>query len=592
MQGRRDGLAALVYDRDPRTGLTKGNHMTTEQTSAIPASESAMLNALYDLSGAGASVIQVRTREPLRAAKALRKSILATPSSAYKEWDIVNGVRSGFSLDNYQNHGLGGGNSLPLESALGEILDACRDNKSEYAVGEIAHYNVFVDPHPFMAGNPIIAEQLLQLSYILPHKNATVILVTNSESLDTLPQGTVLTIDLDTPSIEELADNLREFIKNTIQANGDVLTEAEELSEDDAISLAQIGRGMSLFEFETHSAVAVLAGITAGETFINLDRLRDGLTEGKTEVIRQSEILELTQPGSIDDVGGMDELKIWLEKRKDSYTQDAIDFGIEAPKGMALVGVPGTGKSLVAKAVSSIFGVPMVRLDFSRVFSKYVGDSESRVRSALKMVEGLAPCVLFVDEIDKGLGGADGAGGDNGTSSRVLGTFLTWLNDHTKEVFTMVTANRVQGLPPELLRRGRFAQVFSVGLPDEVDRIAVLRIHLAKRGRAHLTFTETELTNFAAQSSGYVPAEIEAAVQDAIVEAYHDKSEDVGMQHILAALGQTIPMSVSNKERIDAIVAWSEKNAKPVASVKTRKAAAQAAEATARTIRRAARPAR
>lgn len=558
--------------------------MTTAINDAPTASEHAMLTSLYSLSGAGASVIQIRTREPLRAALALRKSILATKGNEHTEWDIINGTRT-FTLHNYDNHARGEGKAEDLHTALTDILTNVRNPSSAYATAESTHYHVFIDPHPYLAGNPMIGELVLQLANILPTSGATIVFVTDHEAITNVPQGTILTIDLDTPTVEELASSLKLFIERTIENNRTELRDASPLSDEEATQLGQIGRGMSLFEFETHAAVAVLAGIQAGEPDISIERLRDGLTAGKTEVVRQSEILELTQPGPIEDVGGMDNLKLWLEKRKNSYSDEAREFGIEAPKGFALVGVPGTGKSLVAKAVSSIFGIPMVRLDFSRVFSKFVGDSEARVRAALKMVESMAPCVLFVDEIDKGLGGADGSGGDSGTSSRVLGSFLTWLQDHKHPIFTLVTANRTNGLPPELLRRGRFAQVFSVGLPDEVDRLAVLYIHLRKRGRT-MKFTYDEETQFAAASSGFVPAEIEAAVQDAIIEAFHEEAEELDMTHIIKALGEIVPMSVSNKERIEAIVAWASKNASPVATEK--KMARE--ERTVRTGARALRP--
>jgi SpoVK/Ycf46/Vps4 family AAA+-type ATPase len=203
-------------------------------------------------------------------------------------------------------------------------------------------------------------------------------------------------------------------------------------------------------------------------------------------------------------------------------------------------------------------------LDFGRVFSKYVGDSESRVRSALKMIEQMAPCVLFADEIDKGLGGS-GGGGDSGTSSRVLGSYLTWLQECKAPVFNVVTANRVQGLPPELFRRGRFDKIFSVTMPNPKGREEVLRIHLRKRGRDLDNFEREDIQAFLDASEGYVPAEIEAAVKDAITESFADvAAEDLEMRHLIAAIKDMIPLSKSHASAMEEIKRWAEANATPV----------------------------
>lgn len=226
--------------------------------------------------------------------------------------------------------------------------------------------------------------------------------------------------------------------------------------------------------------------------------------------------------------------------------------------------VHNCGKSLVAKATASVLGVPLIKLDFARVFSKYVGDSERQIREALKMVESMAPVCCLIDEIDKGLGGAGGSG-DSGTSSRVLGTFLTWLQDCKAPVFCVVSANRIEGLPPELLRKGRFDKIWSVAMPDPDERRDVLEIHLRKRNRSIEEFTEPELDEFLLASEGYIPAEIEAAVKDALVGAFSDPSaEGLEMRHLIAALKDMVPLSRSHKENIEKILNWARENATPV----------------------------
>lgn len=242
--------------------------------------------------------------------------------------------------------------------------------------------------------------------------------------------------------------------------------------------------------------------------------------------------------------------------------------------------VHNTGKSLVAKAISSELGVPLVRLDFGRVFNSLVGASEQRMRTALKMVENMSPCVLFCDEIDKGLGGIGGSG-DSGTSNRVLGSFLTWLQDCQHPVFVMVTANNVTGLPPEMLRRGRFDAIFSTSLPNPRERREVLRIHLNIRGRDIADFPKEEVTEVVALSEGYVPAEIESAVKDALVDAFNE-DEELSMAHVKKAILSMVPLSKAFAKEIAAMNDWAKNNATPAGI----DAAAGSAAPTANSARR------
>jgi SpoVK/Ycf46/Vps4 family AAA+-type ATPase len=254
-------------------------------------------------------------------------------------------------------------------------------------------------------------------------------------------------------------------------------------------------------------------------------------------------------------------LKEWIYKRRNCFTDEAEQFGIEPPKGIVCVGVPGSGKSLISKAIAGVFGVPVVRLDFGRVFNAYVGRSEERVRKALEMAQAMAPCVLFIDEVEKGLSGTSG-GGDSGTSSRVLGTFLTWLQDNTAPVFTVVTANNIANLPPELTRRGRFDAIFASTLPGVRERIEVIKIHLAKRGRPTNYFTAKQYEELAISCKGFVPAEIEAAIKDALVAAYND-GKKLAVSHIKKEMQGLIPLSTSHAEQIAKIIAWAKVNALP-----------------------------
>jgi hypothetical protein len=526
--------------------------------SALPDSGMALMESIHKLSDAGVSLIQVRTREPLRAAVVLRRNLIAS-ETPYSEWDVTNGFRR-FTTENLVEHKMPGGNE-DFMTALVEPINQIRNASSQVNTrSDVVHYYVYVDPQPYIADNPVILQYIQQYAAILPTTNVCMIFITSDANIQGVPPGSIVAADMTTPSAEELLRVLRRVIKGS----ANVFTDGVELDEEDMQRLANLGLGLSQYEFETSAATCIIEASANRETLLTMARMTEGISKGKTAIVRQSEILDLSQPEDISNVGGMGRLKDWLKARKNCFSEEAIQFGIESPKGAVLVGVPGTGKSLVAKVTASEFGVPLVKLDFGRVFSKFVGDSESRMRSALNMVESMAPVVLFADEIDKGLGGSGGSA-DSGVSSRVLGSFLTWLQECKKPVFTIVTANRVDGLPPELLRRGRFDGVFSVGMPNPDERLEVLTIHLRKRDRNIKKFNRDQLDEFVKASEGYVPAEIESAVKDGIIAAFNDESaKDLEMRHIIDALHEMVPMSKSHKEAIDRMVQWAKDNATPV----------------------------
>lgn len=523
-------------------------------------SEVALMADIHKFSNAGGSVIQIRTREPNRAAITLRKNLIGS-DTPYREWDVVNGWRT-FTKENFTDFRPAGKATDFLEALGAPLADLRLATSALHAEPDKVHYYVFINPQAWMKNSPIVSEYISQYATILPTTNVCMLLVTDDEPLQGIPLGDMLVTEFSTPSSDELKQVLTETVGNAVNQDGSY-PGGSSLRTSDIERLAHMGLGLTLSEFETYASITLVEGNEEADDKVTVDRLMAGIGKGKTAVIRQSEILELTPTTSIADVGGMQRLKDWVQQRSNAYSDEAREFGVEPPKGAALVGVPGTGKSLVAKAIASVFEVPLVRLDFARVFSKYVGDSESRVRAALKMVESMAPCVLFVDEIDKGLGGA-GGGGDSGTSSRVLGSFLTWLQECKAPVFTMVTANRVDGLPPELLRRGRFDQIFSVGMPGPEARREVFRIHLERRGRNLTDFSAMEIETIITESNGYVPAEIESAIKDAITTAFNDttdKTKKLKVSHIVAALKNLVPMSKSHADKIDRIVEWAAANA-------------------------------
>ena len=272
-------------------------------------------------------------------------------------------------------------------------------------------------------------------------------------------------------------------------------------------------------------------------------------------------------PASLSDVGGMHALKEWVAVRKHAFDDLAREHGVDAPKGVAMVGAPGTGKSLAAKAIASELGVPLIRFDVSRVFGSLVGQSEGRVRAALKTIDAIAPCVVLLDEVDKAFDIRSGSG-DSGVGQRVLGAILTHMQESDKEVFWVLTANRTEGLPPELLRKGRLDEVWAVTMPTPADREEIFRIHLRKRNKDVDAVTDMHVAVAAAE--GYVPAEMEAAVKEACIRVYDQWIRDGKVGDVPPVTGQMLaeelanikPLSHAFAEQFAAMETWARNHAR------------------------------
>ncbi|MFC6670769.1 AAA family ATPase [Marinobacterium aestuariivivens] len=271
----------------------------------------------------------------------------------------------------------------------------------------------------------------------------------------------------------------------------------------------------------------------------------------KEQVIRKSGHLEYFHPKArLDDIGGLDRLKAWLQRRNQAFSEEAREFGLEAPRGVLLLGLPGTGKSLAAKAVANAWQLPLLRLDMGRIYGGIVGQSEENMRRALHMAETLSPCILWVDEIEKALSGMKSSGStDGGTTARVLGSFLTWLQEKQKPVFVVATANHIEHLPPELLRKGRVDEIFFVDLPVEADRVEILKIHLRARGRRDEDFSEEELRKLARQAQCFTGAELEEVVKEALFRAFDD-GRQLRQTDLADAIAETTPLSQTMHELI------------------------------------------
>jgi SpoVK/Ycf46/Vps4 family AAA+-type ATPase len=259
-------------------------------------------------------------------------------------------------------------------------------------------------------------------------------------------------------------------------------------------------------------------------------------------------------------VGGLQHLKAWLTRRGAAFSEAARRFGLPEPKGLLLLGVQGCGKSLTAKAVAGQWRLPLLRLDMGRIFSGLVGSSEENLRRAIRVAESVAPVVLWVDEIEKGLSGSQSSGQvDGGVSARVFGGLLTWLQEKTAPVFVVATANRIDALPPELLRKGRFDEIFFIDLPTPRERRDILAIHVQKRRRDPKAF---DLEALAARTEGFSGAELEAVLVSALYDAFAEGGE-LSQRHLERAVAETLPLSVTMREDIDQLRAWAATRTRP-----------------------------
>ena len=330
---------------------------------------------------------------------------------------------------------------------------------------------------------------------------------------------------------------------------------------DENTRLIEAALGLSTAEAQLAFAKAAVTKNRLTELEVNL------VVAEKEQVIKKSGLLEYFHPQvGLDDVGGLHNLKEWLERRKNAYSDHAREFGLEYPKGILMLGLPGTGKSLSAKAISANWQLPLLRLDMGKVFGGIVGQSEENIRKALQTAEAIAPCILWVDEIEKGLSGMQGSGGsDGGTTARVLGTFLTWMQEKTSPVFVLATANHIEMLPPELLRKGRVDEIFFVDLPTFEERIEILTIHLKKRNDRHEYFDQDDLKQLAKLSQGFTGAELEEVVKEAMFMAFN-KEQEIEREDLEAAINKTYPLSITMHETIKDTREWVTGRAVPASN--------------------------
>ena len=464
---------------------------------------------------------------------------------------IIWSYSSGFVDEN--NKTIGEGNIVDPVDALNYVLK----NQDESVI------YVFLDFHNFMMrGNPkvdptIIIRKLRDIAKFLPNTMSSLILLSPILELPTELEKDVAVIDYPLPDLNIL-NSVLDDIEDKCRSNPSITIA---LQKEEREELLKAALGLTFSEVNNvFSKVIVKDGKLDAQDI-------SGILDEKRQLTKKGGILEYINveenvKEGLNSVGGLNSLKQWFKERSLGFSEEARKFPLKAPKGVLLTGVPGCGKSMCAKALAKDWKKPLLKFDVGSVFGKYVGESEFNIRKAIKIAEAIAPCILWIDEIEKGFAGTQGEG-DSGTSARVFGTFLTWMQDKKSEVFVFATANDISRLPPEFLRKGRFDEIFFVDLPILEEREKIFKKHLKDRenkekGRLLENF---DIKFLAEKSEGYSGAEIEEAIESALYRVFSEGRELI-VQDIIKSLEETRPISVVMKERILTIRRWAKDHAR------------------------------
>lgn len=443
-------------------------------------------------------------------------------------WDIVRG---------WNDNGTAKGSVM---AALDRVAKAAAEEGALFVLQDLHP----VLKHPSSDKNAPVIREIKNLAQDLKRSRKTLLLLSHTLELPSELMEEVTVIDFPLPNVQEI-DYL---ISQRVDA------EKLKLSGLAREQLVKACQGLSQSRIERVLAKALAAKQQVNESDI------DSVLDAKKQAIRQTGILEFfTAQTSLKNVGGLENLKQWVRMRQDVFTEEARRYGIPNPKGVLLAGIQGTGKSLSAKTIAHEWRLPLLRLDSGRLFGGIVGESESRVRQMIQIVEAIAPCVLWIDEIDKAFGNiTSGADGDSGTSRRVFGSLITWMQEKTSPVFIVATANNVQILPAELLRKGRFDEIFFLNLPNEQERQDIFKVHLQRLRPTRLR--EFDLTLLARQSKEFSGSEIEQVIIDAMHQAFgrggNGQRQDFTTEDIVRAIEETVPLAAIARDQIESLKRW------------------------------------
>jgi len=489
------------------------------------------INQIRDSVLSGQPIIQLISYEEKRVGNFLLKlcdQIFKTDNLGF--WDINTGL-----------------------TVKGNIVDESKDpvNAIDYIIkiGDPGFY-IFHDLTPLINSSPSTVRKLREAYIKLKNTKKVIFLLSPEEFYSDVLKKEIDILRFELPGYEELETLFLRFLS----------------------SIEKTGRKIDLTSEEKRNFVIAVQGMTYDEAYkafmktfhgkseINI-KLIDKIHLEKKQLILKEGVLEYyPQKFLLDDLGGLDNIKDWLLKRKNAFTQEAKEFGLERPRGFLAMGISGCGKSLSAKITASLWNLPLFRLDMNLVYSGMSGSPEKVFSRALKTMDTVAPSILWIDEIESGISDKQG----DSASSRILGYFLTWMQEHTSEVFIAATANRIDLLPPELLRRGRFDQIFFIDLPTRKEREEIFSIHLKKRANETSKFNIPQLAQI---TKGWSGSEIEQVIISGMFEAFNE-NRPMTEDDLFAIFGSTVPLSLTMEEQIKKIRSWAHNRAVRASSEK------------------------
>ena len=522
------------------------------------------LERLKILLNSSTPIVVMETVEEMRAVRLVRVACSSLNLATF-EWSIASGlVRCGNDIGELvpePSHLAAGGYASGTGHNPGEAGAQALYNSKEPAQAlsnleamSLEAAFVLKDFHRHM-DDPVVVRRLRDVGQKFSANRRTVIITAPSITIPPELGSLVEFLELPLPDKQRL----RQIIDEMSVRVGKTRTLKRTLDSAGLDSMANNLRGLTEEEAEraTSQAIVTRYGVTA-ETVTDV-------LQAKKELLRHSGMLEFIDASeNLATVGGLDNLKGWLTQRRGTWEDSARDFGLEPPRGVIILGVQGCGKSMCARAIAGEWKLPLVKFDTAAIFDKYIGETEKRIQKVFRVAEGLAPCVFWIDELEKIFAGSgpDSASVDAGVSSRILAAFLSWMQDRKAPVFVAATCNNVNALPPELIRKGRFDELFFVDLPNQAERRQIFAIHLARRKRNPAEF---DLDRAAAAAKGYSGAEIDAAVQTALYAAFSSK-QTVNTQSLLDAVKATVPLSTTRAEEIQALRAWAKQRAVPASA--------------------------
>ena len=418
--------------------------------------------------------------------------------------------------------------SMIADNGLAETLKLlCADNELE------RKFLVLKDAHLYF-DDPTVINCLKAIALKISNGlDATVIIVSSILKFPKELEKFITILEMDYPDQNEIKEQIIAF------ANEQEVPIVDDLLEEMSMAF----KGLTEFEIDN-----LLAAAFANDGMFTRSDLKL-IFDQKQQMIMKSGILEMIPlKERPEDIGGLENLKSWLDKKSKVFKSinKAIEFGVNMPKGVLIAGVPGCGKSLCAKVTAQMFEVPLLRLDMGKIMGKYVGESEENMRKAITLAEAISPCILWIDELEKAFAGVNGTG--NEVTVRLFGTFLTWMQEKTSSTFVVATANDITKLPPELMRKGRFDEIFYVGLPNPDERKKIFEIHIKKRRRNDLA--SIDISSLVAKTEGYSGADVEGVVIDAVENAFVDGSNALTTEHIKKAIENTHSLSEIMKESL------------------------------------------